>query len=366
MARGEFRQGRVACGGCGKNFSDPSAIQKHFSGDVCGSGQRFVVKLNAVVHKCLYCEKTFVSKLTLKRHLRSDHNSAGGSLLCPYCGSRWRCKAVLEVHIRRQHTGVRPYHCQTCQVSFTDKNSLTRHLSTTKHLKAAVQLSHKTSLSQSGLDEGGGGVEVSSPWAMYCDACNYGTNQKSHYKKHVNSNVHRRRVSGSHDREEVRGVALTCSYCKTTKYGQESLTRHMRKHFPTKSVKCGVCDKTYSSKILLQEHIVKTHPQLSQGRILVCDLCQFRTVLLHRLLRHQNSAHNGTELPYKCPRPNCSRTFTFKSLVNIHVRRHHDKVAVPSSIKGPMLTCDFCTFRTSVKSSLYRHLRVHAGSKPYR
>lgn len=59
-------------------------------------------------------------------------NGTAGGHACPHCGKVFLSNANLIIHIRI-HTGERPYHCDDCNVSFTNSSHLYRHYRTASH-----------------------------------------------------------------------------------------------------------------------------------------------------------------------------------------------------------------------------------------
>ncbi|ELT92330.1 hypothetical protein CAPTEDRAFT_100028, partial [Capitella teleta] len=94
------------CEICGAAYKSAGGLQTH----------RFVKHnirwKNASEWKCEKCEKTFKLKAVFERHLLT-HSSV---LLakCDICGKSYKTKGDLNVHYKRIHLNIYPYHCDKC------------------------------------------------------------------------------------------------------------------------------------------------------------------------------------------------------------------------------------------------------------
>ena len=75
---------------------------------------------------CNECGAAFRHKHTLKRH-NMIHTGERPSFICNDCGAAFNQKTTLKDHIMT-HTGERPFSCDFCDKSFIQKNKLQRHV----------------------------------------------------------------------------------------------------------------------------------------------------------------------------------------------------------------------------------------------
>ena len=47
---------------------------------------------------------------------------------CEHCGTTFKKKQNLELHLKNVHEGIKEFKCQTCSKTFTAQSSLKRHL----------------------------------------------------------------------------------------------------------------------------------------------------------------------------------------------------------------------------------------------
>nr|XP_054760472.1 transcription factor Ovo-like 2 [Lytechinus pictus] len=78
-------------------------------------------------HRCSTCSSTFNTERAYTRHMTSEHNQKK-THICSFCEKGFQDKFDLKRHYRT-HTGVRPYKCNICPRTFTQRCSLETHIS---------------------------------------------------------------------------------------------------------------------------------------------------------------------------------------------------------------------------------------------
>ena len=74
---------------------------------------------------CEVCNRTFTQKWTLKRHQRI--HSGERPYVCEVCNKGFSNQSHLKTH-HRIHSGERPYSCDVCNKAFSDKSGLRQHV----------------------------------------------------------------------------------------------------------------------------------------------------------------------------------------------------------------------------------------------
>ena len=142
LQRHQFRHTGVKthkCLTCLKKFCTKDELNSHSA--VHSTIKKFV---------CSICNALFKFKNNLRKHVRS--HSEDYKFICNYCGRNFSMKGNLKLHIERlhssksgycdicvknvsnmevhmwKHTGERPLKCDLCSSSFSDQNSLARHI----------------------------------------------------------------------------------------------------------------------------------------------------------------------------------------------------------------------------------------------
>ena len=160
-----------------------------------------------------------------------------------------KCKKVfatphgLEVHVRRSHSGKRPYECNLCEKSFGHSVSLEQHKAIHTNEKVfECKQCNKTFKRSSTLSTH---MLIHSDTRPFpCEYCGKRFHQKSDMKKHTY--IH------TGEKPHV------CRECGKAFSQSSNLITHSRKHSGHKPFVCTICSRAFYRKVDLRRHSV-TH-----------------------------------------------------------------------------------------------------------
>ncbi|XP_033745884.1 zinc finger protein 880-like [Pecten maximus] len=114
------------CDICEKTFLRRDAMLNHRESHL---GQIF---------QCSLCDRNYSTSMTLKSHMRKKHGKTEGQkptgrtvsdIICQFCHRAFCNKVSLKEHIRTRHSdNIQLFTCTMCQMKFTRRNSLQRHM----------------------------------------------------------------------------------------------------------------------------------------------------------------------------------------------------------------------------------------------
>ena len=129
---------------------------------------------------------------------------------------------------------------------------------------------------------------------------------------------------------------------------------------------CNQCEKTFSSKGNLNQHVKAVHEGIKPY---ICAQCGYRTARKSDLHKHL-PIHTGQK-PYQCE--TCSVSFSFKRSLDRHVKEVHECLKTHTCPQCGYRTaydekpyqCETCDKAFAQRGDLKRHVMIHEGVKPY-
>ena len=300
-------------------------------------------------HKCSECSSSFPTKNNLNRHISMDHER--------------KKKHIASVQERKK-----PFNCEICDYSCTQKTDMTQHVSSVHEKKKPFK----------------------------CDIYNYSCFLKHDIKKHLES-VHeekksfkcdiqneKKRIqtksSNNGDAKESNNQLIQCFWKKQILLfylaggkvaGGTPSPLPVQPPLPMSEIydveKQHQCSEYFSSLPThnnLNRHIVSDHEEkkkliasVHEGKKpFKCEICDFRCNQKAKMTQHVLSVHQKKRL-FKCNF--CDYMFSRNSHLNKHIESVHEK-------NNPF-ECDICDYISYRESHLKKHLEsVHERNKLFK
>ena len=358
------------CETCGARFIYETNLRRHLqhsnpdgvSSDICKKS--FLCKDYLKAHmnthlsgghfECELCQKVYTKKDSLRSHLRrhkiqsvSGAAAAAMKQECTVCGKVFR-EECMSTNMMR-HSAEKRFHCETCGARFKHQANLRSHVQ--KH---------------------------SNPYRFSCEICEKKFSRKSHLQVHMNTHS-----AGGH---------FECDLCQKVFSNKVALRTHVRRlHTKCEAVgQCSICKKGFPTAFKLARH-ERRHSERH-----VCRLCG-KLIAKDDMSRHL--ATHTAEQSFKCP--HCDKTYTRKNNLTEHIKQKHseakkahechvcgagfmrrytrdnhmlskhsdDDTVKNSGLRRKPITlkfaCNFCDKRFEANCWLQNHLLTHSGEKPH-
>ncbi|XP_067165299.1 zinc finger protein Gfi-1b isoform X1 [Apteryx mantelli] len=169
---------------------------------------------------------------------------------CVKCNKVFSTPHGLEVHVRRSHSGTRPFACEVCGKTFGHAVSLEQHTNIHSQERSfECKMCGKTFKRSSTLSTH---LLIHSDTRPYpCQYCGKRFHQKSDMKKHTY--IH----TGEKPHK--------CQVCGKAFSQSSNLITHSRKHTGFKPFSCELCAKGFQRKVDLRRHRETQHNLKSRG-----------------------------------------------------------------------------------------------------
>lgn len=220
----------LRCVICGVNFPLFKLMREHmnvhfkkFICNICGAGYvnvellyRHKLRHKVTEVKCELCEKTFVTKARLHRHVETVHLKVKKNK-CQFCDERFEEFNQKLLHMKKVHQMYMELNCTMCNRVFNTPRDYRLHVKN-------FHLMERTHV------------------CMICgDAFFSLFLLKKHVVKHTGSRI------------------FQCSYCSKSFARKATLREHIRIHENDRRFLCSFCPKAFVQKASLKAHLFSTH-----------------------------------------------------------------------------------------------------------
>ncbi|XP_072048333.1 uncharacterized protein [Amphiura filiformis] len=264
-------KGRHLCEHCGKNFTRKLSVSRHIKNVHSGSQKQY---------KCHVCDKVYKDYSNFQQHVNGKHKGIF-KYTCANCGKGYNRLMQFKVHMST-HTGKMLFKCEICSEEFLWKHYLTVHMR--KHR---------------------------GEFPFQCDQCEKKFHSSSRLVNHKRTHVEFKELIKKKQ----------CVFCNKKFETKRDLDNHERVHTGAKAFSCNLCERAYTSKSALKEHL-KTHGE----RDIACPVCE-KTFHKMFVFKEHMKIHTQ-EMPFMCQF--CAKRYRYGSNFRAHekncARRHNEKV----------------------------------------
>ncbi|XP_028037528.1 zinc finger protein 91-like [Bombyx mandarina] len=333
-----------------KNYTtgDPKALVNRFQSRISRKPpKRLRVDRTGPDCACPDCGKTFSSPHFLNAHLMNS----GQKEACLICGDVVLRRDPMLAHMKTVHKSTF-YLCKECPLLFTTEADRVQHVA--KHHKpGALTCSDcgRTFPRKESFDH-----HTQMHMVRTCRSCGCQFTNRGCYREH-RSQCEPEAKPDVHGlprtkRYNVRDPAsFTCDYCNKTYSSRPQLKNHILWiHMDIRPHQCQWCGKRFYTPARLAEHSV-VHTRV---RNFECDICGAKLVSKMAAVYHKRR-HTG-ERPYKCD--DCGEGFISASRRTEHAKRRHNR--------GKRLQCPECPATFIRKCEVQKHrIKAHGVTEVY-
>lgn len=401
--------GEIKCSICCFKTHLNQAIIEHIDSEdhkknISKCNKLCVIKESHVQCRCKYCGLVMRAFSRLKRHIILKHPNKEITLpavkrkvgvhnrpRCEICRTKCHSESALRIHIRRRHTGEKPFKCDICNKAFADRGSRDLHYKSQKHAQRVLEQQYAL-VPNTGVGDAANKKEVPSNTAVHIKE-----EENENYVLSVVEEVANNVLSTIDNNTAVELVPDWAEEEKPRGRGRPrkkpSSDDGVRRRKPyMNKIKCKHCDVTVPNYNDLRPHYLKEH----STQVKICELCDMvflsaRSLRLHYLSRahqknmNQNEATVEDTKYYKCSI--CLKKFTDQKYCKFHTEYQHNHINSEEQIikkyNGQDLTrvkykdylteiepldraatvkCPECN-KDLKKNNLMDHLRMHTGDK---
>lgn len=346
---------RFICHYCQKQFVKKTSIVRHM---IKHSGNHSF--------PCKHCDKSYADKSSRYQHQRNcferftnlnhknqiDSNKTNNIISnqrilidherphqCHICSETFRVASSLSLHLIRMHLDDQRYICRVCDTNLFNKSLLERHLKE-NHLS------------------------VTDPNRYFsCEICDLKFTTHGHLHRH-RRNIHyrhkcsicsktfaRRKAFMIHLKSHAEG-SYKCLVCDIEFISNHKLDIHTREtHLPDNDFLCKVCDVKFKTYYQLCYHKTSHHSKKDDPGSHKCLICSKTYARKNNLVLHVKS--HADDRPYKCLE--CDKSFLTNNMLVIHTRENH----LPDSDPRRYFPCKICNVKLKSYNQMANHKRTH-------
>uniref|UniRef100_A0A8C3G3X8 Growth factor independent 1A transcription repressor a n=1 Tax=Cyclopterus lumpus TaxID=8103 RepID=A0A8C3G3X8_CYCLU len=211
-------------------------------------------------------QKSRAAEIKSENDFICSNIESSGSYKCIKCGKVFSTPHGLEVHVRRSHSGTRPFECGICGKTFGHAVSLDQHRAVHSQVRPPyLNLNYEAFHTDI--------VHASQERSFSCKICSKSFKRSSTLSTHLLIHSDTR--------------PYPCQYCGKRFHQKSDMKKHTFIHTGEKPHKCQVCGKAFS-----QSSNLITHSRKHTGfKPFGCDLCGKGFQRKVDLRRHKETQH---------------------------------------------------------------------------
>ena len=316
--------------------------------------------------KCQHCNKEYVRRGALEKHIKSKHNEQAAQVE----QDKTRPEIGIEIpNVLREIPNSRPYFaemeipddldpallevaedlelydlseeldpsCKKCDDSYNMEKRFRKQIKALQNTKKILQRHSKDK-----------DVELAASRELLAETTKEITKLKMEKQTNQQNTPRPQPIQDDEDIEVTGGIP--CTYCECIASSMAELKEHFKKKH---NLKCSKCSHSFLSRHSLEEHIKKKHTQAVAGY--ACETCQqvFKTseAVKEHEHRHIKRKKERSITIQECPL--CSYVTKNPKEVDAHMQKNHN-------IK--VYRCDQCIeFAAGTKEHLREHMKEHGN-----
>lgn len=162
---------------------------------------------------------------------------------------------------------------------------------------------------------------------------------------------------GCHLEQCQKAEEFSCPHCQKSQESHMELCQHLATiHSLEKPFQCQFCASNFKFKSSLNKHIFKKHNKKKVENNFQCDSCPKRFIKKVYLTNHKLKFH-GLKKPLLCPQ--CGHQFLTLESMKKHQKEKHFQT------KNNEFQCHLCSKLFQRKDKLNNHLLIHSGNRPF-
>jgi len=270
--------------------------------------------------KCEVCQQRFFSFEAFERHIAHEH-----TLGCPFnktCELIFVHKFYLDLHLFEGHrVGLRP--CESLRPREEER-----------HVVEAEEAGVEEVIGLEDLEVGEAAVAP----PIKCHECDVEFSSEEELSSHI----------ARHYTIDEPTTSRACAQCNMKFSTWDDLRRHEETHYdpttpsPNKATKCSICDKSFSRKSEVEQHMRKRHPEAPRRSLLAPRRQAFPCTLCGKGFEVQAQLEEHAKLEHKHKCASCRKMYLLEADLNHHITRVHKKDLFGEDEPEERFPCTVC------------------------